>query len=185
MEKWEIIESKMVFDLPWYKVREDKVKLPNGKILNNYLVSVRDDFVITVPVLSDGKVIIIKQYKHGVQKFITEFPAGQIKKGEDPEIAAKRELKEETGYDAAKLTKLAFLHENPTKSTNSMHIYIAEGLQKTAEQELDDDGETEIEVKTVSLHELLQMVNNNEIETAPMVSAAMRALSYLGFIKEG
>lgn len=184
MKKWQIIESKMVFDLPWYKVRQDKVRLPSGKVLDDYLVSVRSDYVITFPVVEDGKVIILTQYKHGVQKFITEFPAGLPKKGESMEAAARRELREETGYGKGRFTKLAKLAENPTKSTNWAHIYLAEGLEKVGEQELDDEGEGEMKIRMVTFQELWQMIQKGEIETMPMVSAAIHALAHLKTIKE-
>lgn len=164
MKKWEILDSKMVFDLPWYKVRQDKVRLPSGKIMDDYLVSVRSDYVVAFPVVETGKVLILTQYKHGVQKFITEFPAGLPKKDESMEAAAKRELREETGYEVGKLTKLATLAENPTKSTNWAHIYLAEDMKKVGEQELDDEGEGEMEVRIVTFAQLWQMILKGEIE---------------------
>lgn len=61
MKKWELLDSRMALDLPWYKVRQDTVKLPSGKILDNYLVSVRSGYVITFPIVEDGKVVILTQ----------------------------------------------------------------------------------------------------------------------------
>lgn len=99
------------------------------------------------------------------------------------EDAAKRELKEETGYEAGKLTKLATLAENPTKSTNWAHIFLAENLMQVGKQELDEDGEEELEVQVVTFAELWQMITTGKIETMPMVATTVHALVHLGVVR--
>ena len=173
----------MALDLPWYKVRQDMVKLPNGKIMDDYMVSVRDDFAAVFPIVDNDKVIVVTQYKHGIQKITTEFPAGFIEKGEDPADAARRKLLEETGHHAENMTKLLTLAENSTKNTNWIHIYLAKDAVKVSEQQLDKHGETEIEVRIIALTDLWAMIQNGEIEAAPMVATALHALVHLGNFK--
>ena len=98
------------------------------------------------------------------------------------EEAAKRELLEETGYKAGKMTKLTTLAENPTKSTSWAHVFLAEDLQQIGKQELDEDGEVELDVQIVTFAELWRMIMTGKIETMPMVATAMYALIYLGYI---
>jgi ADP-ribose pyrophosphatase len=175
MDKWEVLDSQMVFDQPWYKLRRDVVRLPNGRVMEDYLVAVQKDFVITVPVLPNSSVLVLSQYKHGIGKVIAEFPGGLPEENETTEDSAKRELLEETGHSASVLTKLATLAENPTKSTGWMHIYLATGLEQTAGQMLDGTGEVEVGVKRVALDQLWPMVHSGVFESAPMVAAATYA----------
>jgi len=99
-----------------------------------------DESVISkvIPELDDD-FLMVKQWRHGEKALSVEFPGGVIDEGEDPLNAACRELLEETGYEAGKMTKLAAFNPNPALFSNHVHVYLAEDLEKTSEQALDDD----------------------------------------------
>ena len=96
-----------------------------------------------IAVTEEDELILVKQYRPAIKEHTLEIPAGLIEKGEDPEIGAKRELEEETGYRAGKLTKIYEYYTSPGISASKMYIYMATDLVET-EQKLDDDEFLEI-----------------------------------------
>ena len=96
-QEWNIISQKKLVDSQWYKLNIETVRLPSGKVLDDYYVREGMNAVLIVPRTHEGKVLLVRQYKHGAQQSVIEFPAGKIDAGESALIAAKRELYEETG----------------------------------------------------------------------------------------
>ncbi len=116
-----------------------------------------DDCVCILPICGDN-VVLIRQYRHNLGEWILEFPGGGIDK-DDPESAAKRELKEETGYEALSLCLLGLFPVSPGTSTSKVYLYVADCV-KTKEQNLDD---TElIKVKEVSIKDFESMIENGK-----------------------
>ena len=181
MEKWKILHSRNVFEHHWYTLRQDKVQLPDGSIIDDYFVSVRRDVVIIFALTADQKIPLVRQYKHGVQKILLELPGGFVDDGESPEVAAARELLEETGYTSGHFERLAQVHDNPTKDTNTLNLYLTTNAVKKHEQNLD---QTEnIAVELVPLHQILSCVMNGEINVSGSISTIFLALNRLGRIK--
>ena len=98
MKPWKMLSSELLVDAPWLKVAKEKCELPNGKVIDDFYTLWQPDWVMILPRTKDGKWVMTKQYRHGIQKIALEFPAGIIDKGETPELAAIRELQEECGY---------------------------------------------------------------------------------------
>ena len=98
MKPWKLLDSENLVDAPWLKVAKEKCELPNGKVIDDFYTLWQPDWVMILPRTKDGKWVMTKQYRHGIQKIALEFPAGIIDKGETPEDAAIRELQEECGY---------------------------------------------------------------------------------------
>ena len=104
----------------------------------DYIIMDAPDWVIVIAEHND-KFVMVKQWRHGESSLSVEFPGGVMDKGEDPETAARRELEEETGYKAGKLTKLGMVNPNPALFSNHVHFYLAQELQATGKQHLDND----------------------------------------------
>ena len=104
----------------------------------DYIIMNAPDWVIVIPE-KNNNFLMVKQWRHGAQKLSVEFPGGVIDAGESPDAAAARELEEETGCKAGKLTKLGSVNPNPALFSNQVHIYLAEDLIETGSQNLDDD----------------------------------------------
>ena len=119
-------------------------KATDRTVQGEYIVLDAPDWVIVIPEITeqDGQeksFFMVKQWRHGSKCLSVEFPGGVIDKGEDPETAARRELLEETGCVAGKLTKLGQVNPNPALFSNHVHIFLAQDLQCTQGQSLDDD----------------------------------------------
>ncbi len=113
-------------------VRRDEVSLPNGKTSMREWIN-HPGAACIIPVLPDGKIALIKQYRYPVQAEMIELPAGKLDKGETPEECAGRELQEEIGYSAGKLTFVCNIHPAIGFANEKMWIYLAEDLTKTTE----------------------------------------------------
>lgn len=175
LHKWKIMDSCLAFDHQWYKVRQDKVKIAPGKILNDYFLGVFPNIVLVVAVTKDGKIPMVRQYKHGAGEILLEVPAGYVDKGETPLRAAKRELLEETGYAAKKWKQLGFFYSNPTKEKgNGIYIFFAEHAKRVRNPK-GDDTET-IQVFLLTKKEALKKILNNRIKVAGSAIALLLAL---------
>ncbi len=178
LQKWQTLRSELVFDHYWYKVRRDEVKLPDGRVLDDYFVSVRPEVAVIFPVTPDNEVILVRQYKHAAGEILLEIPGGICNPGENPEKAARRELLEETGYQASKITRLATLHDDPTKNNNHFHLFLAEGVRQVQGQQLDHT--EHIEVEKIPLGEITQKIVHGEIRVANSIAITFLALAKLG-----
>ncbi|MEM1167784.1 MAG: NUDIX hydrolase [Cyanobacteria bacterium P01_H01_bin.35] len=177
-KKWKLLQSRLVINNKWCQVRQDEVELPNGKIIDDFFINVRPDIALVFPVTAKQEIVFVRQYRHGVAEVLLELPAGSFNpQVEIPEVAASRELSEETGYVADKLIKLATLYDNPVKDTNSIHLFIAENVIKYQQQELDIT--EEIEVVLIPISEVIQRVLMGEINVCGTVTAIFLGLEYL------
>lgn len=130
------------------------------------------EFLRTVgilPFISKDKIILIRQYRYPLKKEIWEIPAGKLNRNEKPEIGAKRELKEETGFEAKKLEKIAQFYLSPGYSTEYMYLFRATELKK-GKQNL-DEGEKIEKVTIFSLKETLKMIKKRKIIDAKTIIA--------------
>jgi ADP-ribose pyrophosphatase len=122
-----------------------------------------------LPLIEKDKIILVKQFRFPVKKEIWEIPAGKLERGEKPEAGAKRELKEETGYEAKNLRKIGEFYLSPGYSTEYMYLFLATNLKK-GEQNL-DEGEKIKEVKIFSKKEALRMIKTRKIVDAKTILA--------------
>lgn len=178
IKKWSILNSTMVINNQWCKVRQDEIELPNGKIIDDYFVSIRPEVALILPITSNEEIVLVRQYRHGAGEILLELPAGTFNPNqESPEAAAIRELREETGYITDTVTYLATLYDNPVKDTNKITLCLAENVIKSKQQELDVT--EEIEVVLVPIKALMEKIANNEISVAGTVAAIFLGLKFL------
>ena len=175
---WKLLKSALVFDHPWYKLRQDTVALPDGQIIDDYFVSVRPDVALIFPVTPEDDVIFVRQYKHGVGSILLELPGGTFDPTQETaEAAAQRELQEETGYVAQHFTRLATVYESPTKDTTRIYLFRAEPVIVQGSQKLDD---TEaIDVVKVPKSAIPAMIQSGQICVAGTI-----ALCFLAQVSE-
>ena len=142
------LSSKIIYRGRFLDVRKDGVRLPNGKITTREWIQ-HPGAACMVPILPDGQLALIRQYRYPVLQEMIELPAGKLDPGESPEECAKRELEEEIGYKAGKLTYLTHIHPAIGFASEKMWLYLAEELEKTGEN-TDHDEFVELMHTTVS-----------------------------------
>jgi ADP-ribose pyrophosphatase len=163
------LDSSQVYDGALLDVRRDRVRLPDGsESVREYIV--HPGAVLMVPVLDDGRLLVERQFRYPLQRVFLEFPAGKIDPGEAPEVTARREMIEETGYEAARLTPLATLHPVISYSTEEIRCYVAEGLRHVGARL--DHGEF-LEIGVMSVDEMLAALDRGEITDAKTVAALL------------
>ena len=149
-----------------FNVVLENVTLPNGAVKDREIVR-HPGAAAMVPLLDDGRVVLIKQYRHAVGEFVWEIPAGTLEPEEAPVACAKRELVEETGYEAAKFEKLTEILPAPGYTDEHIHIFLATGLT-VGDQRLEDD--EVLELQPTVLDSALAMVTQGEIRDAKTIA---------------
>ncbi|WP_315791457.1 NUDIX hydrolase [Fischerella sp. JS2] len=178
LKKWQLLQSKMVLNHPWCQVRQDEILLPNGKIIDDYFVHLKPEVALILPITANQEIVFVRQYRHAVKDFFIELPAGSFDPNqESAEIAAKRELQEETGYTAKEINKIATLYDRPSKDTNRLHLFLAENVSKTSEQQLDIT--EEIEVILIPIELVFTKIIQGEICVAGSVAALFLGLNFI------
>ena len=153
------LSSEAIFQGRLLDVRKDEVELPNGKTSTREWIN-HPGAVCCIPILPDGKIALIRQYRYPVQEEMIELPAGKLDRGEEPETCAVRELKEEIGYYPEKLTFLTHIHPAIGFANEKMWLYLAEDLEKT-DSKLDED--EFLELIPTDLSAAVQMVWDRKI----------------------
>jgi ADP-ribose pyrophosphatase len=169
IKAWKTISSSVVFEAnPWLKIIQDTVELPNKRIVDDYYRIETQDYVLIYAKSNEGKVLVERQYKHGLGKTTITFPAGFIDKDEKPLHAAQRELLEETGFQARTWKHLGTFILDGTRNYGKAHYFIAEGLDYIAEPQKSDM--EELEVSFLSIDELLSAIAQGELSLLPGIS---------------
>jgi ADP-ribose pyrophosphatase len=155
MEKWKTTSSKIIVDDKWLKLRIDSCVTSSGSAVPTYYVLEYNDWANCVVLGADDELIMIRQYRHGIGDFVSEFVGGEIEKGDpSPEAGIKRELEEEIGYTGGEIYQTGVSYPNPGNQTNKVYSYLAVGGSCSKEQQLEDTENLTVEKK--SLDEVIQ-----------------------------
>jgi ADP-ribose pyrophosphatase len=172
---WKLLSSEYIHKSNWLTARKDKCVTPQGKIVEPYYVLEYADWVNCLAIADDGRVIMVRQYRHGIGKTLLEIPGGTMDKTDpSPEFAMRRELLEETGHEFQNMTYLGAVAPNPASSNNLTHMFLATGGKKVAEQHLDEN--EEIEIVMLEMEELQQMLKDNQLLQSLHVTCIFYAL---------
>lgn len=165
------IESKRVFEGKLVNLRVDTVELPNGRTTKREVVE-HHGAVAIVPMLDHEKVILVRQFRQPVGDVLLEIPAGTLEKGEDPYECARRELVEEIGYYPRKLSKMFYSYLAPGYSTEMLHTFLAEDLERVGENREADEF---LEVLTIDIRDAVEMIRGGEIIDAKSICGLLLA----------
>ena len=169
------ISSKRIYEGNVLNLRVDEVKVENGRITRREVVEHRGAAAI-VPILDDGDVILVRQYRYAIEDDLLEIPAGTLQADEVPSDCALRELEEETGYRCGELVKLMECFVAPGYSTEKIHLFLARGLTKTKTR-MDED--EIINVERVKFSDAIRRIRAGEIQDAKSIVGLRAAESLI------
>jgi len=171
MKKWKVIKETDVSPSKWFPVLQHTIELPNGKIIDDYFISPMGNGVIVLPITTNNEIVLIRQYKHGVNEITIELPAGWQQPGLTLEETAVAELEEEVGIKTT-TDNLIYLDKtatNPSKTSHISHCYLAKNLEFNSMQHL--NATEDIEIIKVTPKQVLEMIKNGEIWTSDSIVA--------------
>jgi ADP-ribose pyrophosphatase len=173
IKPWKILESHHLHK----NVRIDTCELPNGKVIDGFVLEY-GDWATIVALTKKQEVVMVRQYRHGAQKVILELPGGAMDaEDENPLSAARRELLEETGYTSDTFIQIGCVSPNPANQTNLIYSFLALDADKVSSQNLDETEEIEVVLKP--FEEVIAMAKSSELIQSMQVSAIFFALAYL------
>ena len=180
--EWKEISTEHIIKDEWIDFRKSAYRFPDGSVFEPFYSYSRRDYVVIVASDVDGNFLCVRQFRQGIKKVTTEFPAGGIERkdgreyGEENDLsaenallAAKRELLEETGYESDEWKHLLTVPSNATMADNYAHLYVARNCRRVSEQSLD---ETEfLNVMLLSAQEIEEMIEKGEFQQAIHIMA--------------
>lgn len=164
------LESSIIYDGAFLRLRTDRAKLPNGRTASREVVE-HPGGVAILPLDEAGNVILVEQYRYPLGKLVVEVPAGKLNRGEDHRICAMRELEEETGLIPEDLLYLGCLYPSPGFCDEIIYLYLARGLRQSDSHPDEDEF---LEVRSVPFGILLDAVMRGEICDAKTVALALK-----------
>lgn len=179
MKPWQVLDSKVLISERWLELREERVRLENGHEIERFHVIRGPDWASVLCVTEESEVVLVRQYRHGMQAASLELPAGVIEPDETPEQAARRELAEETGYEADDWVCIQSVSPEPARHTTRAHFYCARGARpiRAAAPEPSEV----LELVKVPLEQLGRLATDGTIAHGVHVGAILAALA-LGLV---
>ena len=169
IKKWKKNSSKYLFENKIFKMRQDEVTSPKLKTNHEVWVMEVPTWVNIIPITQSGEVVLVNQYRFGMEKFSLEIPGGMADGDEDPKLAAIRELNEETGYVAKEVIEIGRVESNPAIMSNHTYTYLALDCEPLNDQRL--DGTEDIDIILKNIRDIPNLIRNGEIEHALVISA--------------
>lgn len=165
-------QIRKVFDGRIFTLQVESITLPKGGGLDVEIIR-HPGSVVLVPMIDDGGIILVRQYRHAVGRWLWELPAGSLKRGEDPEKAARRECQEEIGLIPARVERICSLFPTPGYCDEEMNYFRLTGLRPPTQDDaaaLPDEDE-DIESRAFSIDDIRAMVASGDIVDMKTVAA--------------
>jgi ADP-ribose pyrophosphatase YjhB (NUDIX family) len=150
LKPWKVIRSHHDRSYRVFTIRTDRAVSPRTREAHDFYVLESDPWVNVIPITEDNQIILVQQYRHGLKTVTLEIPGGLVENGESPLEAAKKELRQETGYEAAEWIELGSVHPNPAIQSNSCFSFVAKGAHNVGELELDEREDIEVVLKPLA-----------------------------------
>jgi ADP-ribose pyrophosphatase len=170
-----VLSSETIFKGRVFTLKRDRVAEPSGVVAIREIIA-HPGSVVVLPVLEDGRIVLIRQYRHAAGQYLWELVAGHKEPNESVATGVHRELKEETGYTAKRIRKLLEIYPSPGLLGERMDIFLAEGLTKGKPRPEDDE---KISQKIVTLQEAKRWIKSGKIRDAKSIAGI---LFYANFV---
>lgn len=169
VREWSRVESKVVANYNVFGVRRHTAESPRTGELHEFHVVDVPPCVIAIAFAADGRLVMVEQFRHGVQRVSLEFPAGVTEAGEDPVSAALRELEEETGYCSGAAEVLGAFDADPALQTTAITVVLVRGCEASGQR--DPDSGEDLAVRLVTPGELGELIRGGTVRSGPMIAA--------------
>jgi len=175
---WSIDESEYIINDKFLKLRRDSCTTPQGGKVDTYYILELNDWVNCIVIDEDDNVIMLNHYRHGIQKRLLEFIGGGVEEGELPEVAARREVQEETGYTGGVLFHVGTSYPNPANHTNKVHTYLMVDGKISQDQSL-EVGETMTLEKIPFRTMIEEMSKSGAVYPAIYIAALFHTMNFI------
>jgi ADP-ribose pyrophosphatase len=181
---WKFLGSQTRFENEIFRLRQDEVELEGGKKMQ-YAYVERDEAVIVVPITREGEMVMLKQYRYAVDEWCLEVPAGGTHDSGDASLeeVVRKELREEVGGTAEKLTYIDFFYSANSITDEKVHVFVAEGV--TLAKEPKTEASETIEMQLVPVAKAIELARSGAMKTAPCALAVLLCESHLKQIPRG
>lgn len=166
---WERVETRRVAEYEMFSVREDRSRSPKDGELHTFQVAESPGGVAVIALTGDGRMVMVEQFRHGPRRAGLELPSGVVDEGEGPEEAARRELREETGYEGGEPRVLGCIELNPSWQATQVHAVLVRGVERSGEKD-EDEGE-DIRVRLLPVAEVRRRAASGEIDAGATLCA--------------
>lgn len=170
---WRVLKSEYLIRRPWLTARRDAVEYPDGRVNDEYYVLEYPDWVNVIALTTDGQMVMVRQYRHGIGRMSLELCAGVVEDGETPLEAARRELEEETGYVGGEWEEGVAMCANSSTTNNLTYNFMARGVVPSGTRHLDATEDLEYVLMTPE-EVKKRMDEGGEILQATMLAALWR-----------
>lgn len=169
---WKVITSKRDASYRVFSIRTDRARSPRTGKEHDFFILESSSWVNVIPLTPEDEVIMVRQYRHGIQGVTLEIPGGLVEDSDSPEEAAGRELYEETGYRASEMIPLGSVHTNPAIQNNQCYTFLAREVFIGGGQSQDE--KEDIDVVRRPLSEIPNLIRNGEITHSLVLAAFYR-----------
>jgi ADP-ribose pyrophosphatase len=174
VKPWTTIDRRVEFSGgPIREIVKETVLLPDGRVIPDFYTARMGDYALVYAVTESETVLLLRQYKHGVGRVCLTFPGGYVAPGENPAVAAERELLEETGYRGSRVTTLGSFVTNANQGCNTAHLFRIDGCRR--ERDPDSGDLEEMELVHLAPEHLLTAARFDEMGVLGYVTLALLA----------